>query len=106
MGEGGLTFHKRVSSNLIISGHNTLENIVQRFREVGSYGKVAKKYPSLLPLNEIRALDILESTSTKLNGQYTVGLLWKEYKPYLPSNQNLAISRMRSIENKFKKDQH
>ena len=103
---GGLTFHKMVSSNLIISDHNTLENIVQRFWEVGSYGKVAKKYPSLLPLNEIRALDILESASTKLNGQYTVGLLWNEYKPYLPSNQNLAISRMRSIENKFKKDQH
>lgn len=74
MGEGGLTFHKRVSSNLIISGHNTLENIVQRFREVGSYGKVAKKYPSLLPLNERRALDILESTCTQLGGHNQVKL--------------------------------
>ena len=66
-----------VSSNLIISDHNTLENIVQRIWKVGSYDKVAKKYPSLLPLNEIRALDILESTSTKLNGQYKLRFFGK-----------------------------
>ena len=43
--------------------------------------------------------DILESTCTKF-----VWLLWKEHKPYLQHNQNLAISRIKCIEHDFKKD--
>ena len=101
---GKSTAHKNVSSNSIISSHNTLENTVQQFWEVDSYGIVAKSDSSLLSLNERCALDILESTSTKLNGHYAVGFLWKEDKPHLPNNRNLAISRMKSIENKFKKN--
>ena len=66
--------------------------------------QLQKNDPSLLPLNERRALDILESTCTKLNRHYTVGLLWKEDNPHLPSNRNLAISGMKSIENQFKRD--
>ena len=38
-----LTAQKKVSSNSIISSHNTLENTVQRFWEVDSYGTAAKK---------------------------------------------------------------
>ena len=72
---GKSTDHKKVSSNSITSSHNTLENTVQRFREVDSYGTAAKDDPSLLPLNERRSLDILGSTCTKLNGHYTVRLI-------------------------------
>ena len=66
--------------------------------------QLQKNNPLLLPLNERRALDISESTCAKLNGHYPVGLLRTEGKPHLPNNRNLAISRMKSIENKLKRD--
>ena len=75
---GKSTAHKKVSSNSIISSHNTLENTVQRFWEVDSFGTVAKNDPPLLPLNEGRALDILESTCTKLNDTTLLGYFEKK----------------------------
>ena len=92
MGRGGESaVPKKVSSNLVISSRNTLENTVQRFWEVDSYGTAAKNNPSLLPLHERRALDILETTCTKLNGHYFVGLLWKEDEPHYQTTEILSF---------------
>ena len=35
---------------------------------------------------------------------YSVGLLWKEQRPVLPFNRDLAIIRLKSLGIKFKKD--
>ena len=47
--------------------------------------------PALLPQNEQKA-----------DRHYSVGLLWKEESPSLPNNRNLALSRLLSLEKKFK----
>ena len=36
---------------------------------------------------------------------FSVGLFWKEHRPDLPFNINLEIRRLKSLENKLKKDQ-
>ena len=68
-----------------------------------SYGILPKKDPTLLPKNDTHALQILESTTTKEKDKYSVGLLWKDDKPILPYNRNMAISQMLSLERKFEK---
>ena len=57
----------------------------------------------MLPKNDAHALQILESTTINQKDRYSVGLLWKDDKPSLPYNRNMAISRMLSLERKFEK---
>ena len=38
------------------------------------------------------------------DNHYSVGLLWKEHRPVLPFNRELAIMRLKCLENKFKRD--
>ena len=38
------------------------------------------------------------------DNHYSVGLLWKEHRPVLPFNRDLAIMRLNSLGNQFKKD--
>ena len=56
-----------------------------------------------MPKNDAHALQNLESTTSKKQGRYSVGLLWKDDKTILPCNRNMAISRMLSLEQKFEK---
>ena len=48
-------------------------------------------------------MKILQTTTSKVQNRYSVGLLWKEQLPELPNNRCLAISRMLSLEKKFEK---
>ena len=60
---------------------------------------------TFLPKNEQKAIKVLEDTVEKMtDNHYSVGLLWKEHWPVLPFNRNLAIMRLKSRQNKFKKD--
>ena len=56
-------------------------------------------------VNNKRAMEILQKTTTKYENHYTVGLLWKEGNVVLPNNKPLALSRLYNLENKFGKDQ-
>ena len=48
-------------------------------------------------------MKILQTTTSKVQNRYSVGLLWKEQLPELPNNRCLAISRMLSLEKRFEK---
>ena len=48
-------------------------------------------------------MKILQTTTSKVQNRYSVGLLWKEQLPELPNNPCLAISRMLSLEKNFYK---
>ena len=39
-----------------------------------------------------------------MDNHYFVGLLWKEHRPEIPFNRDLAIMRLKSLENKFERD--
>ena len=57
-------------------------------------------------IEERRALAVMEQTTKKLEGEdaYVSGLLWREEDPSLPSNYDIAVWRLESLEKKFKSD--
>ena len=60
---------------------------------------------TLLLKNEQKAIKVLEVTVEKTtDDHYSVGLLWKEHRPILPFNRDLAIMRLKFLENQFKRD--
>ena len=75
-----------------------VDELVQKFWKVESYGTILKKDPALFPKNDAHALQILESTMTKEKHRYSAGLLWKDNKPVLPYNRNMTISWMLTLE--------
>jgi len=46
---------------------------------------------------------ILEKTTTKTDGRYETGLLWRNDNPLLLNNKQLALSRLESLERKLKR---
>ena len=82
---------------------SNIDKLIQKFWNVESYSILTKKDPTLLPKNDVHTLQILESTTTKEKDRYSVRLLWRNDKPILPYNRNMAISRMLSLERKFEK---
>ena len=79
----------QIDSNRISVNNISIEN----YWKIDSYGTTKDDDPSLLPRNEKKALDILEKTLTKIDGHYSLGLLWRDEFPNSPSNRSLALSR-------------
>ena len=100
---GGKTKKDRVNASVNHIVTSNVEELVQKFWKEESYGTLSKKDPTLLPKNDAHALQILKSTTINEKDRYSVGLLWKDDKPSLPYNRNMAISRMLSLEWKFEK---
>ena len=92
----------QINSNRISVNNKNLENSVENFWKIDSYGTTKDSNTSLLPQNEMKALAILEKTVTKIDGHYSLGLLWRDEFPNLPNNRSLALSRFLSLEKKFK----
>ena len=100
---GGKIKKDRFNASLTHIVTSNVDELVQKFWKVESYGTLPKKDPILLPKNDAHALQILDSTTTKEQDRHSAGLLWKDDKPTLPYNRNMAISRMLSLERKFEK---
>ena len=75
---------------------------MKKIWEIETYSTESPLDLKLLPKNEKNALEILEPTTTKKQGKYEVGILWKDDNPSLPNNRALAIPKMINIERKFK----
>ena len=70
-----------------------------------SYGVLKRDDPNLMPKVDRRAINILNSTSTKIDNHHAVGSLWKEDKTIiLPNNRFTAMSRFLGLEKRFKRD--
>ena len=91
-----------VNSNRITLSNENLDSSLEKFWKIDSFGTLNNDDPALLPRNEQKALNILEKTVKRIDSHYSVGLLWKEESPSLPNNRNLALSRLLSLEKKFK----
>ena len=92
----------QVNSNRISANSKHLENRTENFWKIDSYGITKDANPSLLTRNEKTAVYILEKTVTKIDGHYSLGLLWRNEVPNLLNNRSLALSRFLSLEKKFK----
>ena len=82
---------------------STLQHQIERFWEIDSYASKQVLPESTLSVEDKRALAILESSTVKEEGHYKTALLWKG-EPVLPNNRAMAVSRLRSAENKLKRN--
>ena len=80
-----------------------IDNIVQRFWDLESYGTTEIEFKSIMAEEEHKAVKKLETTTHVSNNHYTIGLLWKDSNVTLPNNRSLAVSRFLSLENKLNK---
>ena len=81
------------------------DNLIQKFWDVKSYGIKPKDNINIMIVNNKRAMEILQKTTTKYENHYAVGLLSNEDNVALPNNKPLALSRLCNLEKKFGKDQ-
>ena len=79
-----------------------LNKNICKFREIESYGTSLKS--AMLLLYDQRALEILENITKFKNGHFEVEFLWKDELPRLPNNRDLAVTRFKSLEEKFRKN--
>ena len=78
---GGKQIQKDTSSTVIsnktlVTFHDLNKN-VEKFWKVESYSTLPINERKLLPKDEQRAYDILETTTQNINNRYEVGMLWK-----------------------------
>ncbi|XP_057316774.1 uncharacterized protein LOC130657792 [Hydractinia symbiolongicarpus] len=100
---GGKNKNIFTNINRLENDTDDLTKAVERFWEIESYGTKPPLHPDLLTKDEKHALHILKSTTKMKDGHFEVGLLWKDKKPKLPYNRELAVKRLKSNERKLSK---
>ena len=83
---------------------STIDQNVQNFWKLESYGTLPKVLSELLRPDEKRSLNILEETTDIKDNRVETGLLWRSDVPHLPADQKMAINRLESLEKKFQKN--
>ena len=105
MGGKSEIYHNCVTLNkLNLQNLDTLSESVERFWEFETFGTRPKADLTLSLKNEQKVVKVLEDTVEKMIHNHSVGLLWKEHRPVLPINRDLAMMRLKSLENKLKKN--
>ena len=92
------------SCNFVSNSLTNIDERIQNFWKLDSYGTLPKMSPELLPPNEKRTLEILQKTTIIRDNHIETGLLWKKDEPVLPYNRILALNRFHSLEKKFRKN--
>ena len=77
-----------------------LHQQVEKFWASESYG-FGNECDSANSVEDNRALEILEGTTTLKNGRYEVGLLWRDNDCCLPNNRLLAEKRLKQLKKRF-----
>ena len=102
---GGNNKRKHVlNSNRICVCESNINESLKQFWQIESYGTNKENCEVLLPKSEQKAIEMLNKTVVKDNsGHFHIGLLWKNENSKLYFNRETAVSRLKSLENKFKK---
>ena len=94
-----------LNSTRICVCESNIHNSSKQFWQIESYGTSKENTETLLPKLEQKAIEMLNKTVCKeKSGHYSVGLLWKNQTTKLPYNREIAVSRLKSLENKFRKE--
>ena len=80
----------------------SLNHQVERFWELESLG-TTKPYKSM-SVEDRHAERIINSTISKANDHYCMGLLWKSDQPNLPFNCSMAEIRLRHLKQRLERD--
>ena len=103
---GGSKHNKRKDSCNFLCNNSisTIDQNVQNFWRLESYGTLPKLSSELLPPDEKRSLNILEETTVIKDNRVETGLLRRSDVPHLPADRKIAINRLESLEKKFQKN--
>ncbi|XP_054091903.1 uncharacterized protein LOC105220591 [Zeugodacus cucurbitae] len=80
----------------------TLHNMVAEFFDTESFG--VRAAPLLESEEDIRARDVLKSTTCRVDGRFETGLIWRSNNVKLPDSYNMALKRLVSVERKMSRD--
>ncbi|XP_036347423.1 uncharacterized protein LOC118756788 [Rhagoletis pomonella] len=91
-------------SCLFVNCHTeqSLHNAVAEYFETESFG--VRAAPAIESEADIRAREILRSTTCRVEGRYQTGLLWKRPDIQLPASYAMALRRLAGIEAKTRRD--
>ena len=95
---GGKPNNSKISTKFFKRELETLDKSIERFWQTESYEILKRDDPILMPKQDRKAIEVLESTVNKKNNHYTFGLLWKDKNIILPYNRSTALSRFHSLE--------
>ena len=102
--EGSKSEGQKSLCNYISNSLTNIDEKIQNFWKLESYGTLPKMSPELLPPNEKRSLVILQETTVIKDNCIKTGLPWKKEEPALPHNRSLALKTLpSSIANKLMK---
>ena len=101
---GGKSDNSKISTNFFKKELEMLDKSIESFWQTESYGILKRDDPILMPKQDRKTIEILESTVNKKNSHYTVGLLWTDENTILPYNRSTALSRFHSLEKRLAKN--
>ena len=84
--------------NTSVNSNLTQNFNVERFWETENYETVPKHDDRIMTKDEKRAINILQNTISFKEGKYKTELLRRRDRVNLPSNRQLAIQRLQSLE--------
>ena len=94
-----------MNSNRICVCESNINDSLKQFWQIEPYGTSKENPVTLIPKTKQKPIEILNKTVCKEKlGHYSVGILWKNENTKLPYNREIAVSRLKSLENKFKKE--
>ena len=94
-----------MNSNEVCVFESNIHDLLKQLWQTESYGTSKENPEALLPKSEQKATEILNKIVCKKKlGHYSVGFLWKSENTKSPYNRETAVSRLKSLENKFRKE--
>ena len=78
--------NSKISTNFFKRESEMLDKSIDRFWQTESYRILKRDDPILMPKQDRKAIEVLESTVNKKNNHYIVGLLWKDENTILSYN--------------------
>jgi len=89
--------------NLISGEDSFLNNQLEEFWKIESYS-TTRPETKPLSLEDTRALKLIDSSISLMDGHYQMGLQWRDGNPVLPYNRPLAEAKLQYLKKRFRRD--
>jgi hypothetical protein len=93
----------RSQLNYVVQDEVSLDKQLEHFWKTESYG-LEKLESKPMSVEDQYAQRVIESTISKVDGHYQMGLLWKEQNPRLPCNRVVAEARLSHLKKRLQRD--
>lgn len=104
LGPVGSVSRQEVNVNFIHTDQESITSQIQRLYNA-EFTETSCSTDMAMPIEDRRALAIMENTVRKVDGHYQIALPWRYQSPCLPNNRSMAERRLRLLQNRLKKDE-